>query len=61
MFKIEIICPKEVVSNVYGCIGSRRGNIDEEDHFEDIPLVSMKGFLPVAESFGFTTYLRERT
>ena len=28
---------------------------------EGVPLVILRGFLPVAESFGFTTYLRAST
>ena len=39
----------------------RRGTVEEEDPVEGTPLVIMKAFLPVSESFGFTAYLREKT
>lgn len=61
IFMVEITCPQSVVGNIYGCMAQRRGTIDEEVIVEGTPLVLMKGFLPVAESFGFTSFLREKT
>lgn len=39
----------------------RRGQVEEEVQVEGTPLVIMKAFLPVSESFGFTAFLREKT
>lgn len=61
IFLVEVTCPNEVVGTVYGCFGNKRGTVEDEIHLEGIPLVTLKAFLPVAESFGFTTFLREKT
>jgi len=46
--------------DVYNCFGNRRGKVisDEYDYGK---MITIKAFLPVSESFGFTTYLREAT
>lgn len=61
IFMVEITAPQEVVGNIYEVMMARRGNVDEEVQVEGTPLVIMKAFLPVAESFGFTGFLREKT
>jgi elongation factor 2 len=61
IFLIEITVTKEYVGKVYECLAYRRGIISDEIHVEGTPLVIMKGFLPVAESFGFTSLLRQNT
>lgn len=61
VYLVEITCPNDVVGTIYNCFGVKRGTIEEEIHLEDCPLVMMKGYLPVSESFGFATFLRERT
>lgn len=61
IFLVEITCPSDVVSELYYCLSSRRGNVDEEVLVEGTPLMLVKAYLPVAESFGFTAFLRERT
>lgn len=61
IFLVEITCPSDVVSELYYCLSSRRGVVDEEVVVEGTPLILVKAFLPVAESFGFTAFLRERT
>jgi elongation factor 2 len=61
MFLVEITCPQDVVGAIYSCMAARRGAVDEEVQVEGTPLVIMKAFLPVAESFGFTSFLREKT
>ena len=42
-------------------MSQRRGIINEEDPIPGTPLVNIKAFLPVAESFGFTQALRAAT
>ena len=61
VFLVEITCPQDVVSAIYSCMAVRRGSVEEEVLVEGTPLVIMKAFLPVAESFGFTAFLREKT
>lgn len=52
IFLIEITCPNDVVGTVYNVISMRRGNIEEENNLPGAPVTIIKGFLPVAESFG---------
>ena len=61
IFMVEITAPQESVGAIYEVMMARRGNVDEEVQVEGTPLVIMKAFLPVAESFGFTGFLREKT
>jgi elongation factor 2 len=61
IFLVEITCPNDVVGTVYNVIAMRRGNIEEENMMPGAPITIIKGFLPVAESFGFTEYLRAET
>ncbi|MCA9485224.1 MAG: GTP-binding protein, partial [Nanoarchaeota archaeon] len=60
-FKVEITCPIPVSGSVYSCLSQRRGIIDEEEMSNGTPLTVIKAFMPVAESFGFTEYLRSQT
>lgn len=52
IFLVEITCPNDVVGTVYNVISMRRGNIEEEFQQSGAPITTIKGFLPVAESFG---------
>lgn len=61
IFLAEISCPQDVVGELYYCVGSRRGRVNEEVVVEGTPLILVKAELPVAESFGFTAMVRERT
>ena len=60
-FLVEITCPQDVVGAIYSCMAARRGAVDEEVQVEGTPLIIMKAYLPVSESFGFTSFLREKT
>ncbi len=60
-FLVEITCPADVVGSIYEVMMKRRGQVEEEVRVEGIPLVIMKAYLPVSESFGFTAFLREKT
>merc|ERR1739844_805578 len=61
IFLVEIQCPDDAVGGIYQCMSQRRGIINEEDPVPGTPLVNIKAFLPVAESFGFTQALRAAT
>merc|ERR1719223_2211672 len=61
IFLVEIQTPDDAVGGIYGCISQRRGVVQSEEPIEGTPLVMLKAFLPVAESFGFTQALRAAT
>ena len=58
---VEIQCPDDAVGGIYGCLAQRRGIVNGEEPIQGTPLVMIKAFLPVAESFGFTQALRAAT
>ncbi|KAK2963127.1 putative Elongation factor 2 [Blattamonas nauphoetae] len=60
-FLAEITVPQEAVGGVYSCLNKRRGQVISEEPRFGTPLVQVKAFLPVAESFGFTADLRGHT
>jgi len=61
IFLVEIQCPDDAVGGIYQCLSSRRGIVIGEEPIAGTPLVNMKAYLPVAESFGFTQALRAAT
>lgn len=61
IFLVEITCPVDAGSGVYSTLSMRRGHVFEENPREGTPLVQMKAYLPVAESFGFVADLRQQT
>merc|ERR1719473_438916 len=61
VFLVEITCPQEVMSGVYNTMNLRRGMVFEENQKEGTPLMQVKAYLPVSESFGFVAALRQQT
>jgi len=61
VFLVEITCPQVAMSGVYNCMNLRRGCVFEENPREGTPLIQVKAYLPVAESFGFVSALRQQT
>lgn len=61
MYSCEIQCSTEVLGRVYGVITRRRGRILSEAMKEGTPFFSILALLPVAESFGFSAEIRQRT
>merc|ERR1711870_232222 len=61
VFLVEITCPQEAMSGVYSCMNLRGGCVFEENPREGTPLIQVKAHLPVAESFGFVSALRQQT
>jgi len=61
IFLVEIQCPQAVVGGIYAVMNKRRGQIIEETQRPGTPLTTVKAYLPVAESFGFTADLRSNT
>ncbi|MBR3437602.1 MAG: elongation factor G [Lachnospiraceae bacterium] len=59
IMRVEVSMPEEYMGDVIGDLQSRRGQIDG---FEDIPSGKMvRGFVPLAEMFGYATTLRSST
>merc|ERR1719313_2970809 len=61
VFLVEITCPQDAMSGVYQCMNLRRGCVFEENPREGTPLMQVKAHLPVSESFGFVSALRQQT
>jgi len=49
------------MGGIYNCLTTRRGIVIGEEPVAGTPLVIVKAYLPVAESFGFTQHLRQMT
>lgn len=61
IFLVDITCPQEVIGGIYGVMNQRRGVVFSEEPRPGTPLVELKSYLPVSESFGFTSALRANT
>lgn len=61
MFLVEIQVPVDAVGGVYQVLNARRGIINMDEPIPNTNLTMIKAFLPVAESFGFTSHLRAET
>jgi len=61
IFLCEITAPDTALGGVYKTLNSRRGEIVETMKVEGSPMQVVKAYVPVAETFGFSTLLRENT
>jgi len=61
VYLVEIQCPQDATGGIYSCLNRRRGHIFEENQQTGTPMVNIKAYLPVNESFGFTADLRSNT
>jgi len=61
IYLVEIQCPQDATGGIYSCLNRRRGHIFEENAVQGTPMVHVKAYLPVNESFGFTADLRSQT
>jgi elongation factor 2 len=61
IFLCEIQTPDDAMGGIYQTLTQRRGIVIGEDPVAGTPLVIVKAYLPVAESFGFTQHLRMTT
>jgi len=52
VYLVEIQCPQDATGGIYSCLNKRRGHIFEEGQIEGTPMVHVKAYLPVNESFG---------
>jgi elongation factor 2 len=60
-FLVDITVPQPALSGVYQTLNSRRGEVESMQERVGTPLVQIRAYLPVAESFGFTQLLRQKT
>ena len=61
VFLVDIQCPQDAMGGVYGVLTRRRGHVFQEEQRPGTPMMQMKAYLPVNESFGFTADLRAHT
>jgi len=61
VFLVDIQTPDDAVGGIYQTLTQRRGIVIGEEPVCGTPLVQMKAYLPVGESFGFTQDLRAAT
>ncbi len=59
IMKIEVTSPEPFLGDIIGDINSRRGQIQGIDTGSDV--VTVKGLIPLAETFGYATVLRSIT
>jgi len=59
IMKVEVTTPEEYMGDVIGDINGRRGRIEGMDDIGGGKLI--KGFVPLAEMFGYATDLRSKT
>lgn len=60
IFMVEIQVPQSYVGAVYNCLQNKRGEVFSQEQSVG-ELYVIKGYLPVLESFGFSSYIREHT
>ena len=56
---VDVVIPDEYLGNVIGDLSSRRGRIEGQENHGHTTLV--KGFVPLAQMFGYATALRSNT
>jgi len=61
VFLVEIQVPDSAIGGIYGVLNRRRGHVFAEEQRPGTPLMNIKAYLPVNESFGFTGDLRQAT
>ncbi|KAH3900274.1 Elongation factor 2 [Saccharomycodes ludwigii] len=61
VFLVEIQCPEQAVGGIYSVLNKKRGQVVSEEQRPGTPLFTVKAYLPVNESFGFTGELRQAT
>jgi elongation factor 2 len=61
IFLCEITCPAAAMGGVYTVLNQRRGRVTDDEVRPGTDMHVIKGYLPIAESFGFTESLRAET
>eukprot|EP00898_Chlorokybus_atmophyticus_P007807 jgi/Chlat1/8027/Chrsp7S07764 len=61
VYLVEIQAPENALGGIYGVLNQKRGHVFEEMQRPGTPIYNIKAYLPVTESFGFTSTLRAAT
>ncbi|KAL1982303.1 hypothetical protein VTN96DRAFT_1461 [Rasamsonia emersonii] len=61
IYSCEVLGPADAVSSVYTVLSRRRGHVLSDGPIAGTPLYSVRGLIPVIDSFGFETDLRIHT
>ena len=61
IMQLEVTCPSEFVGEVVSDLNTRRGRVQEIEPLEGTGLQLVKGEVPLATAFGYSTDLRSRT
>eukprot|EP00245_Coleochaete_scutata_P016009 TRINITY_DN7331_c0_g1_i1.p1 TRINITY_DN7331_c0_g1~~TRINITY_DN7331_c0_g1_i1.p1 ORF type:complete len:844 (-),score=226.07 TRINITY_DN7331_c0_g1_i1:545-3076(-) len=61
IYLVEIQAPEQALGGIYGVLNQKRGHVFEEVQRPGTPLYNIKAYLPVIESFGFSSTLRAAT
>lgn len=61
VFLVNITCPSAITGSIYNVLSMRRGNVFDEGEGMAGGVANMRGYLPVADSFGFSQALAEAT
>ncbi|KAJ2672327.1 translation elongation factor 2 [Coemansia sp. RSA 1085] len=61
IYLVEVQCPDSAMGGVYSVLNRRRGEIIDEEQHPGTNQMTIRGYLPVNESFGFVTALRAET
>jgi len=61
IYNVEIQVPESAMGGIYGVLTRRRGHVYTEEQRAGTPLYTVKAYLPINESFGFTADLRSAT
>ncbi|KAA8532240.1 hypothetical protein F0562_032273 [Nyssa sinensis] len=61
VYLVEIQAPEQALGGIYSVLNQKRGHVFEEMQRPGTPLYNIKAYLPVVESFGFSSTLRAAT
>ncbi|GKV37036.1 hypothetical protein SLEP1_g45105 [Rubroshorea leprosula] len=61
VYLVEIQAPEQALGGIYSVLNQKRGHVFEELQRPGTPLYNIKAYLPVIESFGFSSTLRAAT
>jgi len=61
VFLVEVQTVEHAMGGIYSVLTKRRGIVIGEENRPGTPIYNVKAYLPVAESFGFTSELRANT
>jgi len=61
IYLVDISVPQDAMGGCYGVLSGRRGHVFAEEQRVGTPMMQLKAYLPIKESFGFTSALRAAT